>query len=227
MVAHDQRPALPGSLIVNNARKLYADAFGKEIEALQSINLVVHPGDFISIVGPSGCGKSTLLKLIAGLEQLTGGEITLDDEKINGPHYLRGMVFQDPTLYPWLTVKRNIALGLDARGIDWKVNGEVDELIRLVGLDGFQETYPHQLSGGMAQRAALARALVNKPKVLLLDEPLGERRYRPLGQHRAVLKVYTVAILRTSGQDRTVVVKGLKLYSIRTGMWYSEKTALH
>ncbi len=170
---HDTESPVPGSIVITNARKLYSDPFGRDVEALASINLVVYPGAFVSVVGPSGCGKSTLLKLIAGLEQLSGGSITLDDEQIEGPHYLRGMVFQDPTLYPWLTVKRNIALGLDARGIDWKRDSEVDEFVTLFGLDGFQDCYPHQLSGGMAQRAALARALVNKPKVLLLDEPLG------------------------------------------------------
>jgi NitT/TauT family transport system ATP-binding protein/sulfonate transport system ATP-binding protein len=173
MVAAEAKTTVPGALVINDVRKLYADPFGREVEALSAVDLVVHPGDFVSIVGPSGCGKSTLLKLIAGLEPVTEGTITVDDEKIEGPHYLRGMVFQDPTLYPWLTVKRNIALGLDARGIDWRQDGEVDEFVRLFGLDGFQDSYPHQLSGGMAQRVALARALANKPKVLLLDEPLG------------------------------------------------------
>jgi NitT/TauT family transport system ATP-binding protein/sulfonate transport system ATP-binding protein len=173
MVAAEAKATVPGALVINDVRKLYADPFGREVEALSAVDLVVHPGDFVSIVGPSGCGKSTLLKLIAGLEPVTEGTITVDGEKIEGPHHLRGMVFQDPTLYPWLTVKRNIALGLDARGIDWRQDGEVDEFVRLFGLHGFQDSYPHQLSGGMAQRVALARALANKPKVLLLDEPLG------------------------------------------------------
>jgi NitT/TauT family transport system ATP-binding protein/sulfonate transport system ATP-binding protein len=173
MVACGNAPAVAGSIVVDDVSKLYFDAFGREIEALASVNLVVRPGDFASILGPSGCGKSTLLKLIAGLEPATEGTITLDNEVIIGPHYLRGMVFQDPTLYPWLTVKKNIALGLDARGIDWKNDKEVDEFVNLFGLDGFAHAYPHQLSGGMAQRVALARALINRPKVLLLDEPLG------------------------------------------------------
>lgn len=173
MVTAEAGATVPGALVVSDVRKVYTDPFGREVEALSAINLVVRPGDFVSIVGPSGCGKSTLLKLIAGLERATGGTIAVDDERIEGPYYLRGMVFQDPTLYPWLTVKKNIALGLDARGIDWKRDNEVDEFVRLFGLDGFQDSYPHQLSGGMAQRVALARALVNKPKVLLLDEPLG------------------------------------------------------
>jgi len=173
MVTNGSKAAVPGALVIDEVRKLYSDPFGRQVEALCDVSLVVHPGAFVSIVGPSGCGKSTLLKLIAGLEPVTEGTITVDDERIEGPHHLRGMVFQDPTLYPWLTVKRNIALGLDARGIDWRQDGEVDEFVKLFGLDGFQDSYPHQLSGGMAQRVALARALANKPKVLLLDEPLG------------------------------------------------------
>ena len=173
MVTNEAKEAVPGALVIDEVRKLYSDPSGKQVEALSEVSLVVHPGAFVSIVGPSGCGKSTLLKLIAGLEPVTEGTITVDDERIEGPHHLRGMVFQDPTLYPWLTVKRNIALGLDARGIDWRQDGEVDEFVKLFGLDGFQDSYPHQLSGGMAQRVALARALANKPKVLLLDEPLG------------------------------------------------------
>jgi NitT/TauT family transport system ATP-binding protein/sulfonate transport system ATP-binding protein len=173
MVTHENLPPVAGSIVVDEVSKLYFDAFGREIEALASVKLMVEPGDFVSILGPSGCGKSTLLKLIAGLEPATSGTIKLDNEVISGPHYLRGMVFQDPTLYPWLTVKKNIALGLDARGIDWKNEKEVDEFVKLFGLDGFAHTYPHQLSGGMAQRVALARALINRPKVLLLDEPLG------------------------------------------------------
>ncbi|MGD0231746.1 MAG: ABC transporter ATP-binding protein [Syntrophorhabdales bacterium] len=173
MVEHGKTHAEAGSIVVDGVSKTYVDAFGGEIKALEAVHLVVRPGDFVAILGPSGCGKSTLLKLIAGLEPVTGGTISLDSEVISGPHYLRGMVFQDPTLYPWLTVRRNIALGLDACGIDWKSDHEVDEFVGLFGLNGFAHAYPHQLSGGMAQRVALARALINRPKVLLLDEPLG------------------------------------------------------
>ena len=203
---HDPRTTVPGSIVISNVRKLYSDPFGREVEALSSINLVVRPGDFVSIVGPSGCGKSTLLKLIAGLEELSDGTVTVDDEKIEGPHYLRGMVFQDPTLYPWLTVKKNIALGLDARGIDWKQDGEVDEFVRLFGLDGFQDCYPHQLSGGMAQRAALARALVNKPKVLLLDEPLSNLDAKIRIQVRAEIRK-----LHRAGISKSEIARRLKI----------------
>lgn len=170
---HGSAPVSPGSILVNGVTKTYVDPTGREIEALSSINLLVEPGSFVSVLGPSGCGKSTLLKLIAGLEVVTGGSITLDGERIEGPHYLRGMVFQDPTLFPWLTVRKNVALGLDARGLDSHKNDEVDGFISLFGLEGFHDVFPHQLSGGMAQRVALARALINRPKVLLLDEPLG------------------------------------------------------
>ena len=140
---------------------------------MQEINATIKSGEFVSIVGPSGCGKTTLLRLIVGLESPTSGEIFLDDQKITGASHERGLVFQDPTLYPWLNVYHNVASGLIARNIFKENKKDVDEFIKLVGLSGFEKSYPHQLSGGMAQRVALARALLNRPKVLLLDEPLG------------------------------------------------------
>ena len=126
-----------------------------------------------SLVGPSGCGKSTLLRLIAGLDAPTTGEMRLGAAPITGPGAERGLVFQDPNLFPWLTVRGNIQAGLVARGVLHRRRREVEEFMALVGLEAFADAYPHQLSGGMAQRAALARALINHPKVLLLDEPLG------------------------------------------------------
>lgn len=162
-----------GEIKVNSVNRVFQDPVNNDIVALAEVNLTVKPGEFVSLVGPSGCGKSTLLRLIAGLDTPTSGELLLDNEPINGPHYLRGLVFQDPTLFPWLTVRKNVAAGLAARGIPKEQPGEAEEYIKLVGLAGFENSYPHQLSGGMAQRAALARALVNHPKVLLLDEPLG------------------------------------------------------
>ena len=142
-------------------------------DALQETTLTVGAGELVSLVGPSGCGKSTLLRLIAGLETPTSGELWVEDERIEGPNAERGLVFQDPNLFPWLTVRRNIQAGLVARGVLNEKRGEVDEFMRLVGLENFAQAYPHHLSGGMAQRVALARALINHPKVLLLDEPLG------------------------------------------------------
>jgi len=141
--------------------------------ALEDVNLPVNAGAFISIVGPSGCGKSTLLRLITGLAAPTTGEVLVGGEKISGPGAERGLVFQDPNLFPWLSVRQNIQAGLVARGVLASQKHEVDEFIQLVGLESFADAYPHHLSGGMAQRVALARALINHPKVLLLDEPLG------------------------------------------------------
>lgn len=140
---------------------------------LAGISLSVRAGEFVSVVGPSGCGKSTLLRLIAGLDLPSSGELRIGAEVITGPSAARGLVFQDPNLFPWLTVRRNIQAGLVALGVLHQKRHEVDEFIRLVGLEGFAEAYPHHLSGGMAQRVALARALITHPKVLLLDEPLG------------------------------------------------------
>jgi ABC-type nitrate/sulfonate/bicarbonate transport system ATPase subunit len=141
--------------------------------ALNKISLTLAPGALVALVGPSGCGKSTLLRLIAGLEFPDAGELLVGSEQITGPHSERGLVFQDPNLFPWLTVRRNIEAGLVARGILRERSDEVEEFMRLVGLEANANAYPHHLSGGMAQRAALARALINHPKVLLLDEPLG------------------------------------------------------
>lgn len=145
---------------------------GRPLPVLDAIDLAAGPGEFIALLGPSGCGKSTLLRLIAGLEQPRSGSIAMDGQQIGGPDPSRILVFQDPTLYPWRTVRQNVALGLEARGLLRTQRGRVDEVLRQVGLDGFDRAFPHQLSGGMAQRAALARALVNEPLVLLMDEPL-------------------------------------------------------
>src|SRR5881409_2972582 len=140
---------------------------------LDSISFSLEAGELVSLIGPSGCGKSTLLRLIAGLDFPDAGELLVDEEKILGPSAERGLVFQDPNLFPWLTVRRNIEAGLAARGVLRERRNEVHEFMRLVGLEAFANAYPHHLSGGMAQRVALARALINHPKVLLLDEPLG------------------------------------------------------
>jgi NitT/TauT family transport system ATP-binding protein len=148
------------------------DLHGQPLPVLDAIDLAVGPGEFVALLGPSGCGKSTLLRLIAGLERPHSGRIFMDGAEIEAPGPSRILVFQDPTLYPWRTVRQNVALGLEARGLLRTQGGRVDEVLRQVGLEGFDRAYPHQLSGGMAQRAALARALVNEPSVLLMDEPL-------------------------------------------------------
>ena len=142
-------------------------------QALSDISLLIAPGELVSLIGPSGCGKSTLLRLIAGLDTPDSGELLVGSDPIDEPSAERGLVFQDPNLFPWLTVRRNIEAGLVARRVLREKRNEVDEFMRLVGLETFADAYPHHLSGGMAQRVALARALINHPKVLLLDEPLG------------------------------------------------------
>jgi ABC-type nitrate/sulfonate/bicarbonate transport system ATPase subunit len=141
--------------------------------ALDAISISVDAGEFVSLIGPSGCGKSTLLRLIAGLDTANSGELWVGAEAITDPSAQRGLVFQDPTLFPWLTVRGNIEAGLVARSVLAQKQREVDAFMGLVGLEGFAAAYPHHLSGGMAQRVALARALINHPTVLLLDEPLG------------------------------------------------------
>ena len=148
------------------------DPFAR-LQALSNISLSIAAGELISLIGPSGCGKSTLLRLIAGLDSTDSGEVLIGSERINEPGAERGLVFQDPNLFPWLTVRRNIEAGLVARGVLHEKRNEVGEFMRLVGLEAFGNSYPHHLSGGMSQRVALARALINHPKVLLLDEPLG------------------------------------------------------
>jgi ABC-type nitrate/sulfonate/bicarbonate transport system ATPase subunit len=150
------------------------DLRGSLLPVLDSINLSVAAGEFVALLGPSGCGKSTLLRLISGLEQPSKGSIVADSVTIDRPDPSRILVFQDPTLFPWATVWNNVATGLNARGVLAAQHSRVDAALDLVALRAFANAYPHQLSGGMAQRAALARALVNDPALLLLDEPLGK-----------------------------------------------------
>jgi ABC-type nitrate/sulfonate/bicarbonate transport system ATPase subunit len=143
-------------------------------EALRPVSLDVADNDFITVLGPSGCGKSTLLRLVAGLDEPSTGEILLDDTPIRGPGADRGVVFQSYTLFPWLTVRRNICFGLREKGMALAEQREIsDRFIARMGLRGFEDHYPKQLSGGMQQRVAIARALANDPKILLLDEPFG------------------------------------------------------
>ncbi|HEY6880097.1 MAG TPA: ABC transporter ATP-binding protein [Polyangiales bacterium] len=147
---------------------------GARLDVLDDVSFTVDAGSFVSLVGPSGCGKSTLLRLIAGLDPPSQGKIGADGVRVVGPDPSRLLVFQDPTLFPWRTVRQNVALGLEARGVYPAQKQRVDEALRLVGLEGFEEALPNELSGGMAQRVALARVLVNEPRLLLLDEPLGK-----------------------------------------------------
>jgi ABC-type nitrate/sulfonate/bicarbonate transport system ATPase subunit len=142
--------------------------------ALQATDLDVAENDFVTLLGPSGCGKSTLLRIVAGLDHPTAGEVLLDGQRITGPGADRGMVFQSYTLFPWLTVLDNVCFGLRERGLPRTQQLDIAHgFLKKVGLQGFDAHYPKQLSGGMQQRTALARALANEPRMLLMDEPFG------------------------------------------------------
>jgi sulfonate transport system ATP-binding protein len=164
-------PTQAGHLAIRRLSKSYRLAEGS-VEALRDIDLDIPGGRIISIVGASGCGKSTLLRIIAGLETDYKGTVELGGRRITGPGRDRGVVFQEHRLLPWLTVRQNVAFGLGGLS-DGETTRRVDEHLDLVGLTGFSDAFPHQLSGGMSQRVAIARSLVNQPQVLLLDEPFG------------------------------------------------------
>jgi NitT/TauT family transport system ATP-binding protein len=149
-------------------------ANGRETVALHDICLETHRREFLCIVGPSGCGKSTLARILAGLDAQTGGEVLLQGRPVAGPGRDRGMVFQGYTLFPWLTVKRNVMFGLEVNGQERKsAEREALQWLQIIGLEKFADAYPHQLSGGMKQRVAIVRALANQPRILLMDEPFG------------------------------------------------------
>ena len=160
-------------LELRNVTKTFNTEEG-EMGALEGINLVVKPNEFLCIIGPSGCGKTTLLRLIAGLDHPSSGGIILDGKEVKGPSPDRGMVFQEFSLFPWRTVLKNVEFGLEIKGMKDKARREIAEkYIELVGLGGFENCYPYELSGGMKQRVAIARALATEPAILLMDEPFG------------------------------------------------------
>jgi NitT/TauT family transport system ATP-binding protein len=147
---------------------------GQDLLVLDDVSISAKPGEFVALVGPSGSGKSTLLRLLAGLDKPLFGQVFVNGSAVRGPDPDRALVFQDPTLLPWRTVRQNVALGPQARGTLRDSADAIDEVIEAVGLTEFAGAWPSQLSGGMAQRTALARALVGEPSLLLLDEPLGK-----------------------------------------------------
>ena len=169
----EKKTPAKGTIRIENLVKTFISNKGESVTALNGVNLEIPGGSFVSLIGPSGCGKTTLLRQIAGLASPTSGAVYVDDKKVTKPGSDRGFAFQQATLFPWLTVRDNISLGLRARHIYKDHAKDVDEFIEVVGLKGFEKSYPHELSGGMNQRASLARALVGHPEILLLDEPLG------------------------------------------------------
>ena len=160
-------------LEIRNLTKTFSTEDG-EMMALEDISIEVKPAEFLCIIGPSGCGKTTLLRMVAGLDHPSSGEIILDGKEVKGPSPDRGMVFQEFSLFPWRTVLKNVEFGLEIKGVGDKARGEIAEkYIELVGLQGFENHYPYELSGGMKQRVAIARALATEPSILLMDEPFG------------------------------------------------------
>ena len=156
---------------IQKVNKTFIQNNNETTEVLKDINLDIQEGEFICLLGHSGCGKSTLLRIIAGLERDYEGEAYIDGKSIFGPSLDKGLVFQDHRLFPWFTVEENVGYGLADREANKKER--IEELIHLVGLQGFEKKYPRQLSGGMSQRVAIARALINRPSLLLPDEPFG------------------------------------------------------
>ncbi len=187
-------------LSIESVSRSFATGGGEPTVALQATDLAVAENDFVTILGPSGCGKSTLLRIVAGLDQPSSGQVTLDGRRIEGPGADRGMVFQSYTLFPWLTVRDNVCFGLRERGMARSHQLSLaQDFLHKVGLDGFEHHYPKQLSGGMQQRTAIARALANDPRILLMDEPFGALDH----QTRELMQELLLGIWE--GQRKTVL----------------------
>ncbi|MDC8785242.1 ABC transporter ATP-binding protein [Roseateles koreensis] len=170
--APESEPATAPAIAVRQVLKTFA---GKhEVKALEAVDLTVAPHEFVSILGPSGCGKSTLLRIVAGLTPYQGGEVQVNQRPVKGPSPEIGVVFQSSNMLPWLTVADNMALGAKLRGLDMQVlHPKLEQLTETLGLKGFEKHHPHQLSGGMRQRAAIGQILALDPQILLMDEPFG------------------------------------------------------
>ncbi len=185
-----ERPVI---LSIRGLEKSFGHGDGA-VTALSDVSFDVHRREFVCVVGPSGCGKSTLIRIIAGLDEASGGAVLLDGETVAGPGPDRGMVFQGYTLFPWLTVKRNVMFGLRMSGQSPKTaDATAHQWLEMVGLDACAEAYPHELSGGMKQRVAIARALANEPRILIMDEPFGALD----AQTRAQMQSYLLQIWKT------------------------------
>lgn len=205
----DQSPAVIERLNRMKARDVILQVDGltkifqsgqRQVTALENISFAAHRREFVCIIGPSGCGKSTLVRILAGLETPTSGQVLVDGRIVKGPGRDRGMVFQGYTLFPWLTVRKNVMFGLRMNDVSRaEAARQADEWLGLIGLEKFADAYPHQLSGGMKQRVAIVRALANRPRVLLMDEPFSALD----AQTRARMQSYLLDIWRNV--DITVV----------------------
>ena len=182
-----ERPVI---LTVNSLKKSFHAGDGEHV-VFDNVSLQIHRREFVCVIGPSGCGKSTFIRIVAGLDEASGGEMLLDGHPVSGPGPDRGMVFQGYTLFPWLTVKRNVMFGLEMRG-NGMADTEARQWLEMVGLSKFENSYPHELSGGMKQRVAIARALANNPRILIMDEPFAALD----AQTRAQMQNYLLQIWR-------------------------------
>ena len=198
------------TLKLENVSKSFAKVENDEVtHALSNVSITMQSGEFVSLVGPSGCGKSTILRLVAGLITPTTGKLTVDGKEISEPAPDRGMVFQKPTLFPWLTVHDNIAFSLKRQGKFKGNEHKVERMLDITGLQKFRDDYPGQLSGGMAQRVALVRSLINEPSILLLDEPLGALdAFTRMNMQDEILKIWQarqqLAIMVTHDVDEAI-----------------------
>jgi NitT/TauT family transport system ATP-binding protein len=207
-------PRRGAAIAISKLRKEYASAAGNVL-ALDDVDLAIAPGEFLCIVGPSGCGKSTLLRILAGLDKQTAGTITLDAQ---GWAVENAMVFQESGLFPWMTVAANVNFGLMTRGVPKADAAErVQAALKLVGLSKFRDHYPHQLSGGMRQRAAIARAFVTDPGVLLMDEPFAALD----AQNRTILQTELVRIWEQTGKTVVYIT-----HSIEEALLLGDRTVI-
>lgn len=212
------RKTLLPYISIEDLSLVYSPRRRKDVVALTDFNLEVEKGLFLSLVGPSGCGKSTLLRIISGLMQPSSGQVLLSGQKVTGPGHDRAMVFQEFALMPWRTVMRNIEMGLEFRGVPTDERRKIaTRHVELVGLNGFEDHFPHELSGGMRQRVGLARALAVDPDILLMDEPFAavDSQTRDLMQ---------TELLRIWEERRKTVI--FVTHSIEEAVFLSDKVAM-
>jgi NitT/TauT family transport system ATP-binding protein len=205
-------------IVFDGVRHGYRGANGREMVALAEVNLTVEPGEFVSLLGPSGCGKSTLLYLLGGFVPIQSGQILMEGKKVTGPGPDRGVVFQNFALFPWKTVRKNIAYGLERQSMSAKERDErVRSFIDMVHLKGFEDSFPSQLSGGMRQRVAIARTLAVSPKVLLMDEPFGALD----AQTREIMHEELLGIMA-----RTKMTTIFVTHDVREAVYLSDRVAV-